>query len=241
MGMRTEIVVPARSRPAGACVVVVSGRTEEADMKTQAFPVVRWSCAAAIFWLAPSIVRAQDPGPPPQQQTVCTRRGPIHRLFHHSAHTVQDKMIGYPEAFVEPPLGYYINEQFTIQVAKADPHRFMLYRSDFLPGTSQFSPIGASRFNIMFTRLPSAVGPVAVEWTPEQPALAEARRQAVLATLAQAGQPLVANRVVIAPSPYPGAMGVEATNNYMNTTNRNMQAPLGFALPPAESASQGVR
>jgi hypothetical protein len=210
-------------------------------MKANAIPVIQGACAALLLWMVPAIVRAQPPQDPAGQPAVCTRRGPIHRLFHHSAHTVQDKMIGYPEAFVEPPLGYYITEQFTIQVAKADPHRFMLYRSDFLPGTNQFSPIGASRFNIMFARLPGWVGPVGVEWTPDQPALAEARRQAVLATLAQAGQPIVASRVVIAPSPYPGAMGVEATNNFTNTINRNLQAPLGFALPPAESASQGVR
>ena len=82
-------------------------------------------------------------------------------------------MIGYPENFVEPPLGHYVNEQFTVQVAKADPHRFTLYRSDFLPGTSQFSPIGASRFNIMATRMPGWLGPITIEWTPDQPELAQ--------------------------------------------------------------------
>jgi hypothetical protein len=210
-------------------------------MKTRAISMIHWSCAAAILSLAPATAQAQLPEPPPDQPTVCTRRGPIHRLFHHSAHTVQDKMIGYPDAFIEPPLGYYITEQFAIQVAKADPHRFTLYRSDFLPGMNQLSPIGASRFNIMFSRLPGWVGPVWVEWTPEQPALAESRRQAVLATLQEMRQPIVANRVVIAPSPYPGAMGTEAINNYINTTNRNLQAAPSFVLSPAESASQGVR
>ena len=84
-------------------------------------------------------------------------------------------MIGYPENFVEPPLGHYINEQFTVQVAKADPHRFTLYHTDFLPGTNQFSPIGASRFNIMATRIPGWLGPITIEWTPEQPELAQSR------------------------------------------------------------------
>jgi hypothetical protein len=216
---------------------------EETAVKTRAIPTTPWSCAAAVLslWLAPAIVRAQPPAAPADQTPVCTRRGPIHRFFHHSAHTLQDKWVGYPDTFAEPPLGYYLSEQLTIQVAKADPHRFMLYRSDFLPGTSQLSPIGASRFNIMFTRLPGWVGPIAVEWTPEQPALAESRRQAVLATLAKAGQPIVASRLVIAPSPYPGAMGTEATNNYMNTTNRAVLAAPNFALPPAETASMGVR
>ena len=131
-------------------------------------------------------------------------------MFHHAAHTLQDKFIGYPRAFIEPPLGSYVNRQFAIQVSKADTHRFTLYRTDFLPGTDQFSPIGASRFNLMYGRLPAWPGPIFVEWTPDQPELAEARRQAILETLAAAGSPMPAERVVIGPSPYPGAMGTEA-------------------------------
>ncbi len=94
-------------------------------------------------------------------------------MFHHTAHTLEDKVIGYPDAFAEPPLGYYINRQLALQVAKADVHRFTLYRSDFLPGTNLFSPAGASRFNIMYARIPGWQGPLTVEWTPEQPKLAE--------------------------------------------------------------------
>ena len=155
---------------------------------------------------------------------MCSRRGRLHRLFHHSAHTLQDKFVGYPENFVEPPLGSYINEQFAVQVAKADTHRFTLYRSDFLPGTSLFSPVGASRYNIMATRIPGWVGPITIEWTPEQPELAQARRQAIVETLIKAGQTIVADRVVIAPSPYPGMMGIEAMNNFNNTIARTQLA-----------------
>ena len=64
-------------------------------------------------------------------------------MFHHTSHTLHDKLIGYPENFIEPPLGYYVREQLSLQVAKADPHRFTLYRSDFLPGTDRFSPSGS--------------------------------------------------------------------------------------------------
>ena len=124
---------------------------------------------------------------PPTAPPVCNRRGRLHRMFHHTAHTVQDKLIGYPENFAEPPLGHYINEQFAVQVAKADPHRFTLYHSDFLPGTSLFSPIGASRYNIMATRMPGWLGPITIEWTPEQPELAESRRQAIVETLLEGG------------------------------------------------------
>jgi hypothetical protein len=203
--------------------------------------VVRWSWITGILLLALPPAQAQTPEEAPVQPPVCNRRGPLHRMFHRSAHTLQDKMIGYPENFVEPPLGHYINEQFTVQVAKADPHRFTLYHTDFLPGTNLFSPIGASRFNIMAAKMPGWVGPITVEWTPEQPELAQSRRQAIVDTFQRAGQPILADRVVVAPSSYPGAMGVEAANNFTNTVTRGQMAAPMFPLPPIESASMGVR
>ena len=202
--------------------------------------ILRWSCIAATLGL-PAAVQAQVPAESDRQAVECTRRGRLHRLFHHSAHTIQDKFVGYPENFVEPPLGAYVNEQFAVQVAKADAHRFTLYRSDFLPGTSQFSPVGASRYNIMATRMSAWPGPIRIEWTPERPELAQARRQAIVETLIKSGQPIVADRVVVAPSPYPGAMGVEAMNNFNNTIARTQLAAPSFALPPTETAASGVR
>jgi hypothetical protein len=202
---------------------------------------IRLSCVAGVFGVLPAAALAQMPEEPISQPAVCTRRGRLHRMFHHVAHTTEDKFVGYPQNFIEPPLGYYVNEQLAVQVAKADPHRFTLYRSDFLPGTSLFSPIGASRYNIMQTRIPGWSGPVTIEWTPEQPELAESRRQAILDTLAKAGKPIVAERVVIAPSPYPGAMGVEAANNFTNVLGRSQMAAPSFPLPPNVSANMGVR
>jgi hypothetical protein len=162
-------------------------------------------------------------------------------MFHHTAHTLEDKFIGYPDTFIEPPLGYYVNQQLAVQVAKADPHRFTLYRSDFLPGTDRFSPIGASRFNLLVPRLASGSLPIIIEWTPDQPALAQARRQAVLATLERVGRPFPGERVVIGPSPYPGAMGVEAVGHAGNLIARSQAAAVSFPLTPTESASLGVR
>jgi len=203
--------------------------------------IVRWSYVASILGLAPAVVQAQAPAEPPSETAVCPRRGRLHRMFHHTAHTMEDRFVGYPQNFIEPPVGYYVNEQFAVQVAKADPHRFTLYRSDFLPGTNRFSPTGASRFNIMAARIPGWLGPVTVEWTPEQPELAQSRRQAILDTLVKAGQPILADRVVIAPSPYPGAMGVEAANNYINTITRSQTTAPALGLPPANTADSGVR
>jgi hypothetical protein len=161
-------------------------------------------------------------------------------MFHHVAHTAEDKFIGYPNTFIEPPLGYYVTEQWGVQVAKANTHRFTLYRSDFLPGTSQFSPTGASRFNIMAGKIPGWSGPILIEWTPDAPEVAEQRRAAVLETMQKAGMPVVAQRVVIAPSPYPGAMGVEAVNHSGNVILRSSAPATTFALTPTETAATGV-
>ena len=180
-----------------------------------------WDRGDRVRDSAASPAGAQTADDPARRHRSAIAAGESTGMFHHAAHTVQDKFVGYPDTFIEPPLGYYVNEQFAVQVAKANTHRFTLYRSDFLPGTSLFSPSGASRFNIMSTRIPGWMGPITVEWTPDQPALAEQRRQALLETMQKAGLPLLADRVVIGPSPYPGAMGVEAVNNNGNTILRN--------------------
>ena len=49
-------------------------------------------------------------------------------------------MIGYPESFVEPPLGNYVNEEIALRSPRRS-YWFTLYRSDFFPGTDRFSPI----------------------------------------------------------------------------------------------------
>jgi len=225
----------------------------QGSLQRKAIRIMRRLCAIAMFGLLAAVVRAQAPAGAdagmagagaaamPAPAPACERRGPIHRLFHHTAHTMQDKFIGYPDAFVEPPLGFYLNEQLNLQLAKADSHRFMLYRTDFLPGTNVLSPIGASRFNIMIKRVGAWPGPVTIEWTPDQPAVAEARRHAVVAMLQHAGQPIIPERVVVGPSPYPGGMGIEPANFYNNMTIRSQMASPAFALPPIESASSGVR
>ena len=114
-------------------------------------PMARWSWAAIVTGLVAHEARRSRPDAarrPARPGLHPPRR--LHRMFHHTAHTVQDNFIGYPETFVEPPLGYLHQRQFAVQVAKADPHRFTLYQTDFLPDTDQFSPIGASRFNMMY-------------------------------------------------------------------------------------------
>jgi hypothetical protein len=193
-----------------------------------------WSAGAAVFALAACRAVGQSPVAPKPgpSEPACRRQGALHRMFHHAAHTVHERFIGDPDTFREPPLGTYVREQFAVQASKADQHRFMLYKTDFLPGENRFSPTGASRFNLMYGRIPGWIGPITIEWTPDEPELAESRRRAVLETLARAGRPLPAERVVIGPSFYPGQMGTEAANNQGNIISRSQGAAATYSLTP---------
>jgi hypothetical protein len=149
--------------------------------------------------------------------------------------------IGYPNLFYEPPVGAYIHAQYRTMSAKADPHRFTLYRTDFLPGTSVLSPVGATRFNLMASRLMRWPGAVLIEWSPDEPGLAESRRAAIVSIFQRAHLPITADRVVIAPSPFPGGLGTDALGNYSNMESRNQAAaaPSQYSLTPTSASGFG--
>jgi hypothetical protein len=148
---------------------------------------------------------------------------------------LHDHYIGRPDMFYEPPPGYFVRNQFGMMKAKTDPHRFTLYRTDFLPGTARFSPPGAIRVSQISARLPGWLGPVVVEGTPDEPGMSEARRAAVLAALAATGQPVIPERVIIGPSPYPGTLGTDGANYYNVMITRDFAAPSSYTLSPTSS------
>jgi hypothetical protein len=201
-----------------------------------------WSAGGLASTVFATAVWAQAPVPPtgPAARVVCETGGPIRRGINHVGRTLQDNLIGYPSLFVEPPIGFYNAENFNMMKAKADPHKFTLYRSDFLAGTARFSPQGAARFNLMASRLRGWLGPVLVEWSPDHPGLAEARRTAVLALLQGGGLPVIPERVVIGPSSYPGMLGTDAANNYNILITRDQAAPTQYSHTPASGGSFGA-
>ena len=203
-----------------------------------------------IFWTAGGLASgvlvasawAQAPAPapvpagyqPPPPKVVC-EEGPVRRAAGHTWRAIQNNFVGYPEEFIEPPLGFYKREIFSVMKAKADPHRFTLYKTDFLAGTSRLSPNGATRFNLIANRLRTTPLPVIIEGSPDQPGLAESRQAAVFALLQGTGLPVIPERVVIAPSIYPGLLGTDAANNYNAMSSRYGQAPTSYSLPPSSS------
>ena len=194
-----------------------------------------WQIGALATGLLSATVCAQPPvpipstGPGPAGRVPLTRREIRHQAW-------RDTFIGRPADFIEPPLGAYVRDNFSLMRAKADPHRFTLYRSDFLDGSERLSPTGAARFNLMAMRLPGWLGPVVVEWSPDEPGLAEARRTAVVAALQGAGLPVVPERVVVGPSVYPGGLGEDAVNYHNIMINRDRAAPAGYTVSPTSSS-----
>lgn len=183
-------------------------------------------------------VWGQAPVPPtgPAPRIVCEPAGrPLRNMTHHAWHVLQRKVIGYPQEFTEPPVGFYINEAFAIQRNKANIHRFTLYKTDFLDGTNQLSPVGATRLNTMMTRLNGWLGPITIEWSPDQPNLAESRKTAIVGLLQAQGLPVIPERVVIGPSPYPGSLGAESGAQYGIMINRNQSATASYSLTPTSS------
>jgi hypothetical protein len=205
--------------------------------------LIVWSGGGLASGLLAAGVWAQSPvpasGPAPAGYCEPARPGPIRRAFGHTYRVLQDNFIGYPSEFIEPPPGFYVNETLAVMKAKADPHRFTLYRTDFLDGTDKLSPVGASRFNIMAPRIVTWPGPVLIEWVPENPGLAESRRQAVLALLNGGGIAMIPERVAVGPTPFPGNFGTHSANSYNVLLGREQSAPSQYSLPPAASASFG--
>jgi hypothetical protein len=184
---------------------------------------------------------AQAPVPPTGPAPCENARpvGPIHRAWHHVCFTLQDKFIGYPDQFIEPPMGFYVYEAIGMMKSRADTHDFILYRSDFYEGTAVLSPAGAQRLTMIAARLPGWCGPVYVEWTPEKPGLADSRKTALVNTLQKAGLPIVAERVLVGPSPYPGSLGPDANNFYQNLIFRDQAAAPNFSLTPTSTSIFG--
>ena len=197
---------------------------------------------------------AQSPAPglplpaPAPAPGVCScgrvheRPGPIRGAFRHANHAIHEHFIGDPDLFDVPPLGYDVYRVMGAQVAKADLHTFMLYRSDFLVDGTALSPAGAKRLSFLSSELPRWSGPVVIEWTPEAPPLAESRRSEVVALLQGAGVPLDPARVLVGPSPYRGFLGVDSANVYDTLIYRDLAAPRAFSLTPsANQAGGGAR
>lgn len=198
--------------------------------------------ATGLVALAANGQMSPPPPPPPLPDgghVHVHRAGPIRGVVRHVGFVLHDQFIGKPELFDIPPAGYSIYQTMTAQTAKGDLHTFMLYRSDFVAGTTDLSPGGARRLGMLASRLPSWKGPVVVEWTPEAPELSESRRDSVTALLTAANLPAGNGRVIVGPSPYSGLLGTNAASNYDMLIFRDIQAQRVYSVSPTTTANFG--
>lgn len=134
------------------------------------------------------------------------------------------------------PLGYVAGLHFRTQVENGVAARMTLYDYDFVCGTEQLNLRGKDRLFQIALLLGHNTHPVLIERTPHAPALAEARRLAVLMALSQGPVPAPPERVVIGhPLAVPWS-GWEAEAQYLNLLQ---QAQTGIRPIPLSGAQLG--
>jgi hypothetical protein len=96
----------------------------------------------------------------------------------------RDKMWGYPEEFVRPPVGAVVQHYRDQQKLNGRLTRMALYEYDFVPGTAELKPRGRDHLARIAEWIPQTPGDISIEPSREGTELDEARRQAVFEELA---------------------------------------------------------
>lgn len=122
---------------------------------------------------------------------------------------VQGRFYGYPEEFVPRPLGAALADHNLAMVANGAAARLTLYDYDFVQGSSELSPRGIEQLIRLAPQLQASPYPLIIERTPANPALAQARREAVAIRLAGGPCPIPPDRVLVGA---PIANGLSGTN-----------------------------
>jgi hypothetical protein len=148
---------------------------------------------------------------------------------------LQGKILGYPEEFEPRPLGASLYETNKIMVANAAEAGLVLHRYDFLEGSNELNTRGGDQLAKFAAQLAVSPFPLIVERTPENPALAESRRFAVLARLARGPCPVMSDRVLVGVPKAHGLSGSDAQVIAGNALGRTQQYG-----PPIPINSSGV-
>lgn len=175
---------------------------------------------------------------PPLDPAATTRRGPkfiAHKIRSWRWRRAQGRMLGYPEDFEPRPLGESVRSFGRVMVANGAEARMALFDYDFEPNSPALSARGRDQLSRIAAQLSASPFPLIIERTADDPSLAVARREAVLAELAAASYPIDPNRVLVG-APLPSGMsGVDAQIIGANSLNRTQQAG-----PPIPIQSNGV-
>ncbi|WP_165252720.1 hypothetical protein [Paludisphaera soli] len=175
---------------------------------------------------------------PPLDPVALEKKGPhffFKKIRSWPWRRVQGKMLGYPEDFKPRPLGSSVYAMGRTMTANGAEARLALYDYDFVQGSAELSERGRDQLELLAAQLAASPYPLIVERTPGDPALAGARRRAVLDVLTAASFPIEEGRVLVGqPIPF-GMSGVNAQIISANILNRTQQYG-----PPVPINANGV-
>lgn len=122
---------------------------------------------------------------------------------------LQESHWGYPELFGEKPLGYYPYQHARTQVANAEAVRMTLYEYDF----DQEKETLSARGEVQLEKIAMLAGknffPIVLTPTPNDPGLADRRREKLLQVLEASNFPIPPERIVVARPLTPGTYDYE--------------------------------
>jgi hypothetical protein len=167
---------------------------------------------------------APSPAVPPPKDDHCA---PPQSFWGRIGYKLRACFIGFPEEWNTPALGATNYPNFKAQVSNGEAAQMVLYQFDFANGGANLSVRGKDQLAKMAALLPKTFHPIVIERIPAAPALAEARREAVLKELAQYPFPVPRERVVIGRPIAYGLSGVEAEVVYGNLLNQVQTGPQG--------------
>jgi hypothetical protein len=124
--------------------------------------------------------------------------------------------LGIPSEFEPTPFGQSVNAHIRNQVVNGEAARMVLYHYDFVDGAPLLNLHGLDQLARIAGLLGHNGFPIIIERTPCNPALAEARKLAVLAELGRGQCALPPERIIIGPPISNGLRGVEAEVIYQN-------------------------
>jgi hypothetical protein len=144
----------------------------------------------------------------------CVRKKPS--FWSRCKYTLEDCFLGRPEEFDAPPLGASVSMHYETHVANGVAARMTVYDYDFVRGGDRLNVRGKDRVRQIAALMALNPYPLVVERMPHAPALADARRRAVLAELAAVMPHVPVERVVVGPPIAVPLQGVEAELIYQN-------------------------
>lgn len=132
---------------------------------------------------------ADDHGRAPVKAVSCSHcaegsGGRLSGWMERKRAELRDRVTGYPQEFLRPPLGMSTHGILAQQRMQVQASRTTLYRCDFVQGSSELNTSGWARLVRISRLLQRTPGPLLIETSEKGAALDEARRATVIEGLA---------------------------------------------------------